>query len=329
MKRSASLAILLMLVASTSMVAQTAFQGLLPGKSVKRDVEQVLGKPVKQLSETLIEYGGLGDAQKTYVQYDKAAIALRIELILAEASQRPKLINSMRLPQEATAAKRNQNGRLEEYFQCPACIVFTYGGANVQDGVTRVAYFAPALYDVAQQKPGEGVDPKEIARGASGTKPASGPTASDPPRKGPATLPADGRPAQPVTSLIPSVPGARVTSLRFFEGDAETPSPTGLRRYKTEFSRSAARAVYYELNVNYEYPAREATYTVTALWSRDNQAEPFTRQDLLFTKPAGLATSSRTYGFGYAEPGKWETGTYTVEIQISGSRVASGTFVIN
>ena len=143
---------------------QSSFMGLTPGQSTRAQVERVLGRPVNQLTETLIEYGPQRDAQKVYVQYDSdALVAKRIELELPSPAQRAKLIGDLRLPQQATAAKKNSKGRLEEYFRAPACIVLTYAGAEVESGATRVAYFSQAFYEKAAQRPGEPVDTARIA----------------------------------------------------------------------------------------------------------------------------------------------------------------------
>jgi hypothetical protein len=143
---------------------QTAFVGLSPGRASKADVQRVLGPPVNQVSATLVEYGPHQDAQKVFVQYDAdSRSALRIELVLIKPGERSSLIGNLRLPQEAALAKKNANGRLEEYFKAPAFVVFTYGGGDVNDGITRIAYFTADLYDLAVQRPGTQVDTKAIA----------------------------------------------------------------------------------------------------------------------------------------------------------------------
>jgi len=86
---------LFLLLALATGFGQTTFKGLTPGKSTRADVERVLGRPVKKVSETLVEYaqqqlklthtGVTLNSGKIYVQYrdgSAAAIAERIELVL-------------------------------------------------------------------------------------------------------------------------------------------------------------------------------------------------------------------------------------------------------
>ncbi len=53
---------------------QSTYKGLTPGKSTKAEVGQVLGLPVKSLSETLIEYKFAEAGGKAYVQYRDLSI---------------------------------------------------------------------------------------------------------------------------------------------------------------------------------------------------------------------------------------------------------------
>jgi len=82
-------------IACVTCFGQTSFQGLTPGKSTRADVERVLGRPVKKVSETLVEYAPRQlklthakvtfNSVKIYVQYrgnSAAAVVERIELIL-------------------------------------------------------------------------------------------------------------------------------------------------------------------------------------------------------------------------------------------------------
>jgi hypothetical protein len=76
--------ILLLQVAWVTSFGQSSYRGLTPGQSTRTDVERVLGRPLKKISATLIEYSGGADANSIYVQFaaeSVAAEALRIELI--------------------------------------------------------------------------------------------------------------------------------------------------------------------------------------------------------------------------------------------------------
>jgi tetratricopeptide (TPR) repeat protein len=143
---------------------QSSYKGLKPGQSSRAEVERVLGSPVNQISETLIEYGPQRNAKRVYVQYSAdSRVAERIEWELSSPASRADVIRDLRLPQQAKIAKRNAKGRLEEYFRAPALIVLTYAEAEVESGVARVAHFSPALYELAEQRSGDAVDTARIA----------------------------------------------------------------------------------------------------------------------------------------------------------------------
>src|SRR5438477_7509869 len=78
-----TLIIIGLLLSCAPCFGQSTFEGLTPGKSTRADVERVLGRPIKKISATLVEYSGGADANNIYVQYadeSLAAEALRIEL---------------------------------------------------------------------------------------------------------------------------------------------------------------------------------------------------------------------------------------------------------
>jgi len=124
-------------------------------------------------------------------------------------------------------------------------------------------------------------------------------------------------------STIPSV-GGTVTSFRFFTGDGDMPPPQGLRSYLTRFPKATVKAIYYELTVKYATD-NASTFNMTATWTLDRQ--PFAKQNLPLARPQDWNISTRSYGL-YKEPGKWEAGTYTVEIEVEGRKVAAGSFVV-
>lgn len=81
--------LLLLLLASATCFGQSSYKGLTPGKSTKADVVEVLGRPVKEHSQTLVEYKPQESADKIFVQYrDNSATAIveRIELTCAGSS---------------------------------------------------------------------------------------------------------------------------------------------------------------------------------------------------------------------------------------------------
>jgi hypothetical protein len=133
-------------------LGQSSFQGLTPGKSTRTNVENLMGRPVRQLSETLSEYKSSQRAEQVFVQYvrDSDAIA-RIEVTYAYAIDRSAALGSANLPQRPTGWQINSKNRLEEYFS-PALVVLTYMGADVSTGVTRIGYYSRQLFETSSAR---------------------------------------------------------------------------------------------------------------------------------------------------------------------------------
>ena len=92
MKRSVYFAVILLLLGWRCVLGQTPYMGFFPGKATRADVERVLGRPVKALSETLIEYASKSADQKVYIQFDAGTrIAQRIELVFLTPARRGDL----------------------------------------------------------------------------------------------------------------------------------------------------------------------------------------------------------------------------------------------
>jgi hypothetical protein len=88
-----------LLLSGAACFGQSTFEGLTPGRSTRAEAERVLGRPVKRVSETLVEYAPRQlklihaevtlNSGKIYVQYSDAspaAVVERIELILCARS---------------------------------------------------------------------------------------------------------------------------------------------------------------------------------------------------------------------------------------------------
>ena len=72
----------LLLFACVTCLGQTSYKGLKPGQSTRADAERVLGRPVRAISGTLLEYKPpVGDVGKLYVQYGDGSPGARVERI--------------------------------------------------------------------------------------------------------------------------------------------------------------------------------------------------------------------------------------------------------
>jgi hypothetical protein len=151
MTNKISIMILVLLLSCAACVGQTAFHGLIPGKSTKTEVEKALGRPVRQLSETLSEYKSRGTEQ-IFIQYTSgSAEVARIEATYPEAIERSSVLGSVNLPARSMGWQINSKNRLEEYFSAP-CVVLTYVGAEASSGVSRIGYYSRQLFENASSK---------------------------------------------------------------------------------------------------------------------------------------------------------------------------------
>lgn len=137
---------------------------LVPGQSTKIEVDALLGQPLNNISETLLEYKPLysGDHQ-LYVQYHKGShVVDRIEMVFSQplsrdAAMRNHLVNlsrgSMFAGQDTSAVKAtttliNSKGRLEEYLSSDY-VVMTHESKSLTSNVIRLALYSKDLFDGA------------------------------------------------------------------------------------------------------------------------------------------------------------------------------------
>src|ERR1700682_1121613 len=96
-----------MLLISSACFGQTEFHGLIAGKSTRVAVDRVLGQPVKEHSEVLVEYQPTQEMRarvnKIYLQYRKdSTIVERIEALLVQPLNRADVLTALHLPQQPT-----------------------------------------------------------------------------------------------------------------------------------------------------------------------------------------------------------------------------------
>ena len=147
---------------------QSSYKRLTPGQSTRVEVERVLGRPVKAVSATLLEYKEPGDVgvDKVYVQYREAspaAIIERIELVCdnpGRAENRPdgcvNLLN--RLVRDADASvvrvladplQKESSGVLKktQYLGSPVLLVRTWSMKGKEDFQSRLGLYSVDLFD--------------------------------------------------------------------------------------------------------------------------------------------------------------------------------------
>ena len=132
---------------------QSSYKGLTPSQSTRADVERVLGRPVKSVSATLIEYRPQPLTIKIYVQYRKTSpVVERIEVLCKlENSTCNDLIKSLglTLPTETNAGMIGEQ-KLRVLYGPPLFIVTSTDMAGVTEAdvpPSSLAFYSPELYE--------------------------------------------------------------------------------------------------------------------------------------------------------------------------------------
>lgn len=126
---------------------------------------------------------------------------------------------------------------------------------------------------------------------------------------------------------IPSL-DATVVSLRFFEKSQKEQVPEGQRVFSEKFKGSKSRAIFWELALAHPPQGRTRYVTIHSVCYRPN-GDVFGEGDLNSYVEGSWGKSTHVYGWGFAEPGSWESGTYRVELTVDGKKIASGSFKID
>ncbi|MFQ6069998.1 MAG: hypothetical protein ACE5LC_05665 [Candidatus Aminicenantales bacterium] len=118
-----------------------------------------------------------------------------------------------------------------------------------------------------------------------------------------------------------------VVSIRFFEGGYASPRQEE-RVYASFFPQGATRYVNYEIYIkNPYYQIKDYTYRIKAKYLKPDDTmmgEP----EFVYTVPSDWDYGYLWQGFGWREPGNWETGTYVVEVFVEGKSIALSQFTI-
>lgn len=157
-----SLGILFLFLASATCFSQSSFKGLTPGQSTRADVERVLGKSMKSVSKTLIEYKSPDPLGRIYVQYsDDSATAQvdRIELTCMKLKEGTgykinecskiwdKEFDSYDARKWVSGGEQGQKWKEIHYFGSARYMVFT----RMEDEI-RWAFYSKELYEAAAPK---------------------------------------------------------------------------------------------------------------------------------------------------------------------------------
>lgn len=129
---------------------------------------------------------------------------------------------------------------------------------------------------------------------------------------------------EPIT--LGSSLNARVTKVRFFEGERSKLAITSDRTYQTRFAKSLTRTVYTEINLDYVRSETNLTFPIT-LYFRQN-GKTLRIEEVQSSIRSDWTSSDHLVGAGNFDPGKWTVGNYEVDIYINAKKAATGYFEI-
>ena len=151
---------LLLLMSGATCFAQSSYKGLTPGRSTRADVERVLGRPVKSVSATLVEYRPQPMTSKIFVQYRGGApVVERIEVLCrlenSTCNDFTKSLN-LRLPEPESAKVPELGGGKYTvfYYGAPVYAAATIDAAGFENDPVvpfRIAFYSPELYQAAKE----------------------------------------------------------------------------------------------------------------------------------------------------------------------------------
>src|SRR5215510_14325344 len=128
-------------LAARSAEAVSTYKGLQPGKSTRTDVEATLGRPLRVVNATTVEYGA-GDGGSIVVEFRTGNIVDRIERRYGRPVARAALVGSLGLPDEPEEKRTDRDGKLVEYFGGVKSLALTYAAAEPGSGVQSVGYYS-------------------------------------------------------------------------------------------------------------------------------------------------------------------------------------------
>ena len=159
-------AIVFIVLACATCVGQTSYKGLTPGRSTRADAERVLGRPVKEVSRTLVEYRSPGESGRLFVQYGDepaAAVVERVELTCsakmgagAGCDKLSEPLMYVEFDARVVAREEGPNGqaRATVYFGAPRFIRFMEAWKPGDEFEYRLAFFSQELYEATAPKGG-------------------------------------------------------------------------------------------------------------------------------------------------------------------------------
>ena len=119
---------------------------------------------------------------------------------------------------------------------------------------------------------------------------------------------------------------ARVTKVRFFEGERSKLAFISDRTYETRFAKTLTRTVYTEINLDYPRPETNVYFPIT-LYFRQN-GRTLRIEEARSSIRSDWTSSDHWVSAGNFDPGKWTVGNYEIDVYINDKKAATGYFEI-
>ena len=119
---------------------------------------------------------------------------------------------------------------------------------------------------------------------------------------------------------------ARVTKVRFFEGERSKLAFISDRTYETRFAKTITRTIYTEINLDYPRPETTVYFPIT-LYFRQN-GRTLRIEEARSSIRSEWTSSDHWVSAGNFDPGKWTVGNYEIDVYINDKKAATGYFEI-
>ena len=119
---------------------------------------------------------------------------------------------------------------------------------------------------------------------------------------------------------------ARVTKVRFFEGERSKLAFISDRTYETRFAKTITRTIYTEINLDYLRPETNVYFPIT-LYFRQN-GRTLRIEEARSSIRSEWTSSDHLVSAGNFDPGKWTVGNYEIDVYINDKKAATGYFEI-
>ena len=119
---------------------------------------------------------------------------------------------------------------------------------------------------------------------------------------------------------------ARVTKVRFFEGERSKLAFISDRTYETRFAKTITRTIYTEINLDYLRPETNVYFPITLHFRQNGRTLRI--EEAQSSIRSEWTSSDHLVSAGNFDPGKWTVGNYEIDVYINDKKAATGYFEI-